>query len=163
MNAVMAATSVDGGGLPWPVIIGALVPFILLAFARADASTNLRKAERLTEIAMKMAVSSERTLIEDLRDDYIVEWVLRERMPRQVKARNWAYFLFGSGCLALAAWLVLALLHLQSTGTNVAYGLSIILISLGYWVQTHRQTSQTKWMDEERGRRWIRPAMTAGA
>ncbi|POH63624.1 MULTISPECIES: hypothetical protein [Cryobacterium] len=147
---------------PWVQILGAAIPTVVAlasGFFTANAG-SLRKSERLSEIASKMDGSSERSLIEDLRDDYVTTWALKQMAPMYNGLRGIMIAVYVVAGTVLAAWLFISITHTDSFWTLLLlYVAGLVVLAIAVIIQQLRNLKRTKWMRTERSHRYMRPPL----
>ena len=131
--------------------IGALAGVIITTQAGM-----LRRTERLTGIASSMRLSSEKQLVEDLRDDYVTTWALRQMAPVLPKRRFAAIVAYVAAVIVFMVWFISALATKYDPVTWWWYGATIAFALVGVICHATRFASRAKWAREERARRWMR-------
>jgi hypothetical protein len=140
-----------------PVATGALalVTLPIWWMNRRDDADMLKTAERLTAVAVQMSPSSERTLLQDMRDQYVVTWVLR-RAGNQFQ--GWlvtATVLYVLGLLSMVPFTLITVVNRTDGSAWWWYGAALIFISAGAGATGCRWQKRRKWVAEEKQRRWI--------
>lgn len=118
--------------------------------------TSLRKTERLTGIASKMSPSSERTLVEDLRDDLVVAWALNQMAPTYPAHRAWSFVLFVIGGFVEVIWLLAGIVTHNAWWTWAIYAIGLVLVIAGAVIWGIAMQNRRAWMRRQREERWIR-------
>jgi hypothetical protein len=157
LASVQAAAATD----MWVPVLAAAIPTILTLAAGVFNTHvgSLRKSERLGDIASKMHESSERTLIEDLRDDYATTWALKQMAPLHTRLRGATVSIYAVGGVILLVWMLISVSTEDNLFSWLLYGAGIVVVSLGYILQLHRNAKRMKWMRVERGNRYMRPPL----
>ena len=121
--------------------------------ARGDL---LRKAERLSEVASKMPASPERTLIDNLRDDYATSWAMNHMAPVHLAYRIWAYIFFGLGVIVTAWWLTLDDKYEDERWYDLLFlaGPALSIAAAAVWLARGRR--RQRWIQRERETRALR-------
>ena len=140
-----------------PVATGAvaLVTLLIWGMNRRDDADMLKTAERLTAVAVQMSPSSERTLLQDMRDQYVVTWVLR-RSGDQLKGwRLLTNVFYGLGLFALMPFTLFTIVDRTDGTAWWWYWAALIFIAAGVGASGYRWQKRRKWVSEEKARRWI--------
>lgn len=143
---------------PIATLFAALIPAavaVIIAIL-TSAPTSLRNTERLTDIASKMSPSSERTLVEDLRDDLVVAWALDQMAPAFSARRAWSWALLVLGALTGIIWIFVGIVTHNAWWTWVLYGVGLALLVAGSVVRGFVVQKRRAWMHNQREDRWIR-------
>lgn len=143
---------------PLATLLAATIPATVAAIIAIVtwAPTSLRKTERLTEIAAKMSPSSERTLVEDLRDDLVVAWALDQMAPTYPAHRAWSIVLFVIGGFVELIWFLLGIVTRSVWWTWGIYAIGLVLLIAGAAVWGIARQNRRGWMQRQREKRWIR-------
>lgn len=157
ITAAQELAASDFSGQLWAAAITAVVG-VVAVLLRAHSGT-LRKAERLTELAAKMPESTERTLVEDLRNDYVTSWALSQMAPGYGTYRVKSVILYSFGGLTLFAWIVFAIVFSGALWTWWWYFAGLAFVFAGLWVEALRFRKRGTWIREERANRWMRLPM----
>ena len=146
-------------GQIWAAVIAGVVALVAVAMnARSD---NMKKAERLTAISTAMSQSTERRLIEELRDDYVTNWALRQMAPAQQTLKWFTVIAYVAAVLSTLIWGFFAIVDPAASGPWLFYVLGIVLGGIGGGLQGRRRAGRNRWTREERGRRWMRQPLHA--
>lgn len=132
----------------------------ILAPRLAARSDDLKRAERLTKLLADLPPTSQRELLEQLRDDYMTVWALRQAAPTLFRLRNISRAAYYSGVLVLVVgplWLLL------TPGMQwwywVCYLGGAVLLVTGIALHRRRMSRQLHWMAGELRRRGLRPPL----
>lgn len=154
---LVAAQETAGSGFTveiWLALIPSVVTLLVFAYnARGD---SLRKAERLSEVADKMPESSERTVVEVLRDDYITTWALRQMAPVHAGYRVAAYSFFALGVVVTAWWINLGPEDEDEWWYDAVFLAGLLCSFAAAFVWLRRESLQRKWIQRERATRGLR-------
>ncbi|MGY4859519.1 hypothetical protein [Cryobacterium sp. AP23] len=148
----------------WVEVLRTAVPAFALLFGPAVAVFNahagsLRKSERLSDIAGKMTDSSERSLIEDLRDDYATTWALKQMAPQHNGLRGATVAIYALAGVILLAWMIISASSEDNLFSWSLYAVGIVVVSVAFLLQQRRNAKRMKWMRDERGKRYMRPPL----
>ena len=138
----------------WAAVIPAIGTLAAVAI-NAHVGT-LRRVERLTEIATSMRSSSERQLIEDLRDDYVTAWALQQMAPSLSMRRFAAVVTYSSASVLFFVWSISAIATKYDPITWWWYAATIVAALIGILLHANRFAVRARWAREERARRWMR-------
>lgn len=152
--AAQAASEVSSAGHVWTAV-GTVIVGLTAVIVNAH-SDSLRKAERLTEIAAAMPDSSERRLVENLRDDYVTSWALNQMAP----THNWRRTAFVAGYVVggftLLMWWAYSVTTQYALWTWLLYGLGIAISAGAAVAHGKRNALRSRWIRSERSNRWMR-------
>lgn len=152
--AASVAIEANPAGQIWAAAITALVALVVV-IVNAHSDT-LRKAERLAEVASRMPESSERGLVEDLRDDYVTSWALNQMAPMHIWARALSYGGYGVAGLTFTMWWAYSVTTEYASWTWWIYVVGFLILTAAVLIHGWRRASRSRWMREERANRWMR-------
>jgi hypothetical protein len=146
--------SIEFAGQVWAATIPAVAALaVVLVNAR---SGTLRKVERLTEMLSAMRQSSERQLVEDLRDDYLTSWSLQQMAPALMARRTGAIIAYSWAAILFLIWISFAFSTQYDAVTWWWYLATILATFVGVGFHATRFAIRAKWARDERARRWMR-------
>lgn len=173
LHLEVAENSIDPGdyfALVGTVLVVASGVVIAAMQHRAD---DLKKAERLTGVIKEMTPSNERQLLEELRDDHILSWALREAAPPERSLRAYSSLMVFYAVLLFVLWGFLEiLLYTQWVDTLfftipawvpwIFYGLGAGCFIGAAVIMTRREKHRREWTSDLRSSRAIRTPAHVG-
>lgn len=142
--------------------LATLVPIAPVAYAFTSRTNRIGRSERLSRLAKEMRPSSERTLIEDVRDQLAADWALLHWAPRHRAGQGAAWTAWAATSLIFCAFVLFAVTNQPFWWTWGAYGIALIFMSAALILKGRRDRSRARWMANEREVRWIRPPVGRG-
>ena len=147
-------------GQIWAAVIAGCIA--LVAIVVNTRSDSLKKAERLTGLAVAMKDSSERTLVEDLRDDYATTWALRQMAPANTTFTVlWIVFQTMS-ILTFIGWGLVVFVDKDASQSWWIYAGALVLGIVAAIFAALRASRRNRWMKDERSKRWMRRPFHSG-
>lgn len=153
---VAGPTSVDGIVIPIIVTLITIAGAVIVPRLHSNAD-DLRRAESLTSVLGAMPPSSERRLLEQLRDDHATVWSLRQAAPLLPTMRAVGSVAYAAGIVVLLVGVVYLL---AAPGYQwwfwLVYIGGVADILVGWLVHRFRTGRRRTWMAEELQRRGLR-------
>jgi hypothetical protein len=153
---VAAPSSVDEMVIPIIVTLITLAGAIIVPRLHSNAD-DLKRAESLTHVLDGMPPSSERRLLEQLRDDHATVWSLRQAAPLLPTMRALGSVAYAAGIVVLVVGVVYLL---AAPGSQwwfwLVYIGGVADILLGWLVHRFRTGRRRTWMAAELLRRGLR-------
>ncbi|TYL50335.1 hypothetical protein [Agromyces mariniharenae] len=153
---VAGPTEVDGIVIPIIVTLITIAGAIIVPRLRSNAD-DLRRAESLTSVLDSMPPSSERRLLEQLRDDHAIVWSLRQAAPPLPTMRAVGSVAYAAGIVVLIVGVVYLL---AAPGYQwwfwLVYIGGVADILVGWLVHRFRTGRRRTWMAAELQRLGLR-------
>lgn len=141
--------------------VAALVAVVPVIYGVTSSTNRLGRAERISRLASEMQPSSERTLLENVRDQLAADWALLHWAPKHRARQVSAWTAWVAAVLSFTVFVLFAATNQPFGATWGAYGVGFAFMSLALLLKGSRDRSRTRWMATEREMRWIRPPISA--
>jgi hypothetical protein len=133
----------------------AVTAWIALVNRRED---ELGRAARLTTVADTMTPGNGRDLVEQLRDEYAIDWALKHQAPRFRFLMLAVWYLYSFTVVLFVWWLVLVIADgFKLNGGHAVsawflYGAVYVVMLAATWCDARLRRKRRAWMEQER--RW---------
>ncbi|MFE4949821.1 hypothetical protein ACFQ9V_06900 [Leifsonia sp. NPDC056665] len=104
----------------------------------------------MTAVSEKMSVGAAKQLVDELRDQFVIEWSLRQRAPVFAHFGFAAAALYTAGGLLFVVWILSVVLAKAAAWTWAIYVTSLVALNVAQATKLRQIRKRRAWIEQER-------------